>query len=266
MKPGARLLVRGSGDIGSAVAHRLFQAGYAVVLHETPQPTAARRQMAFTDALFDGSAWLEGVEARRLDDLTRLETWLAAREVLPVTALDFAALLQVLRPQALVDARMRKHLQPENQLSLAPLTIGLGPNFVAGETVRLAVETGWGEHLGKVLAHGAPQPLEGEPKAIAGHARDRYVYAPQAGIFETTRQIGERVTEGEELARIGETRLFAPISGVLRGLTHDNVPVQVKTKVIEVDPRADAPQVAGIGERPARIAAGVLAAIQAWEF
>lgn len=37
------------------------------------------------------------------------------------------------------------------------------------------------------------------------------------------------------------------------------------TKVIEVDPRIRDAQVFGIGERPARIAEGVLTAIQHWE-
>lgn len=49
------VLVRGIGDVGSAVAHRLFQAGY-VMIHDVRQPSATRRGMAFTDAVFDGRA------------------------------------------------------------------------------------------------------------------------------------------------------------------------------------------------------------------
>jgi xanthine dehydrogenase accessory factor len=40
------------------------------------------------------------------------------------------------------------------------------------------------------------------------------------------------------------------------------VPVSVQTKVIEVDPRSGDAEVRGIGERPRRIADGVLLAIQ----
>jgi len=57
----------------------------------------------------------------------------------------------------------------------------------------------------------------------------------------------------------------APLDGVLRGLTHDDVPVSVGTKDIEVDPRGRVEEVRGIGERPRRIAEGVLSAIRAWE-
>jgi glutamate dehydrogenase/leucine dehydrogenase len=32
------VLVRGSGDVGSAVAHQLFSAGHAVILHDRPRP------------------------------------------------------------------------------------------------------------------------------------------------------------------------------------------------------------------------------------
>jgi xanthine dehydrogenase accessory factor len=49
----------------------------------------------------------------------------------------------------------------------------------------------------------------------------------------------------------------------MRGLTHDGVPVEQGTKVVEVDPRGDVSKVVGIGPRPLRIGEGVLAAIEA---
>ena len=52
---------------------------------------------------------------------------------------------------------------------------------------------------------------------------------------------------------------------LVRGVTRDGVPVSKGTKVIEVDPRGDAALVRGIGERPARIAASVVRAIEGHE-
>lgn len=257
-----RILVRGSGDIGSAVAHALFRAGYAVVIHDNPLPTATRRKMAFTDAIFDGGAWLEGVEARRVDDLVLLQDVLAVHEAIPVMVIDLPLLLAVLQPNVLVDARMRKHHHPEVQRGLAGLSIGLGPNFVAGETTDMAVETSWGDELGRVITQGATRSLAGEPREIAGHGRDRYVYAPSAGMFFTVLDIGDAVNKGQVIAHIDTNPLTAPLDGVLRGLTHDHVPVTAGTKVIEVDPRGSTAVVSGIGERPGRIAAGVLQALE----
>lgn len=265
LNSGLRVLVRGANDVGSSVAHRLFSAGYSVVIHETLQPTTARRKMSFTDAVFDSRATLEGIEARLTNGRSLLRACLVSKCCIPLYTKDFYKLLEALHPNVLVDARMRKHLQPENQRGLAPLTIGLGPNFTAGEITDVAIETNWGQSLGQIIKQGSSNPLQGEPRAIEGHARDRYVYAPVAGKFFTAREIGESVRQGEEVARIDSSPLAAPISGVLRGLTRSGVSVFPGTKVIEVDPRLQNAQISGIGERPARIAEGVLSAIQNWE-
>jgi len=256
-----KILIRGSGDIGSAVAWRLFGAGHGVVLHDVPQPGTTRRKMAFTDAIFDGIALLEGLTARRVDDLSQLESLLAAHVFIPLLVCKFDELLQALCPQVLIDARMRKHNQPENQIHQAPLTIGLGPNFSAGDNVHLAIETGRGADLGRVITHGSTRPLQGEPADIAGIGRERYVYAPSDGLFHTSCQIGETVSQGQIIAHLNQTALSAPLSGVLRGLTHDGTPVSSRAKLIEIDPRGSLAQISGIAARPARIAQGVLEAL-----
>jgi xanthine dehydrogenase accessory factor len=66
-QPDLRILIRGANDVGSAIAHRLFMAGNSVVIHEMPQPATTRRRMSFTDAVFDGSASLDGIEAQLIN-------------------------------------------------------------------------------------------------------------------------------------------------------------------------------------------------------
>ena len=63
----ARVLIRGSGDVGSAVAHLLQGHGHEVVIQDVATPAAPRRGMAFADAFFDGVCELEGVRACRAD-------------------------------------------------------------------------------------------------------------------------------------------------------------------------------------------------------
>ena len=261
--PVLTVLVRGVNDVASAVAHRLSSAGHAVAIHDVPAPTSSRRGMAFADAMFDGRAELAGIVATRVDDPSAVRDAALARAGIPVHAGDFAALLDAYRPDVLVDARMRKRAAPEVQRGLAALTIGLGPGFVAGENVDLAVETGWGDDLGRVVERGPTRDLAGEPRAIDGVARERYVYAPAAGTLRTRLQIGSRVRAGEVVAHVDDTPLLSPIDGALRGLTRDGVLVALRTKVIEVDPRGTAGNLYGIGERPGRIADGVLGAVRA---
>jgi xanthine dehydrogenase accessory factor len=257
----APVLVRGVGDVGSAVAAVLFRAGYRVALHDQPTPATPRRGMAFTDAVFDGVAVLDGLTARRIENPTDLRRVLIVGAPLPVAVWPFAEMLRAADWSAVIDARMRKRAVPEGQRGLAPLTIGLGPNFIAGENVDLAIETSWGDNLGAVIEAGSTLPLGGEPRPIGGIGRARFVYAPVAGRFETNARIGDRVDENAVVATIASVALCAPISGVLRGLTRDGVEVTLRTKAIEVDVRGNPAAAFGLGERPRRIAEGVLKAL-----
>ena len=259
-----RVLVRGVSDIGSAIAHRLFGEGYAAMIHDDELPTSTRRGMAFADAVFDGWTSLEGVTATRATDIGQVRELLTSGQSIPVYVKDLESLLTGLAPAVLVDARMRKHSAPEIQRGLAPFTIGLGPDLVAGRHADVVIETSWDE-LGRVITEGASLPLAGEPREIDGHARDRYVYAPVEGVFRTEVRIGDVVRRGQKVAEIGSTVLIAPLDGVLRGVTRDGVPVTARTKVIEVDPRGRTAEVRGIAERPRRIAESVLAVIRSAE-
>jgi len=256
------VLVRGSGDVGSAVAVVLHRAGYGVAIHEVAAPSAPRRGMALADAVFDGACSLDGVRAVLVSDARSLPPAVGAGGTIAVCTADLSDVLTALAPHVLVDARMRKRDVPESQRSLAPLTIGLGPNVVAGETTHLAIETQWGDELGAVLEAGATRALGGEPRSFEGHGRERFVYAPTGGVMRTSARIAQRVQAGEVVATIGDEPLVAPLDGILRGLTHDGVPVPAGTKVVEVDPRGDVSKVTGIGERPRRIAEGVLRAVE----
>ena len=160
------VLVRGTGDVGSAVAYALFRAGHAVVLHDQPRPPHHRRGMAFVDALYAGVVDLQGVigkKARTLDDLPHMRR---CGRAVPVSDAPFDKVIAMVCPDVLVDARMRKRAHPESQRGLAPLTIGLGPNFEAGVNADAVVETAWGDELGAVLWSGRTRTSQANPRKL----------------------------------------------------------------------------------------------------
>jgi xanthine dehydrogenase accessory factor len=256
-------LVLGSNDVASAVALSLARKGFVVLLAETPSPVVTRRGQSFADVAFDGVAMLEGISARLIDDPV---SWVrcASAETIAFTLHPLDEFATALAPVVWVDARMKKRTVPEDQRGRAALVIGLGPNFVAGVAnncnVDLAVETAYGDILGQVIEAGPTSVFAGEPKPIGGYGRERYVYAPMTGTFRTHLHIGDYVVEGETVAHIDETPVSAPKTGVLRGLVRDGVPIRQGMKAVEVVP-AEA-KVLGVGERPAAIAAGVIAALR----
>lgn len=259
MSRGPLVLVRGAGDLATGCAVRLSRSGFAVVMTELAEPTAVRRTVAFSEAVVAGAATVEGVVARRVD------TAAAARRV--VRAGEVALLVDPdgrraagLAPDVVVDARMAKRNLGTRRRD-APIVIGLGPGFVAGEDVHAVIETNRGHALGSVILAGAAEPNTGVPGEIAGHGAERLLRAPATGRLRALREIGERVEAGEAVGKVEGEPVQARIGGVLRGFLRDGSAVRAGQKIGDVDPRAKREHCFTVSDKARAVAGGVLEAI-----
>lgn len=75
IKKNLLIICRGAGDLATGIIHRLHRAGHRVIALETDYPAAIRRQVSFCEAVYDGSAAVEGVTARLVPALTDAETY-----------------------------------------------------------------------------------------------------------------------------------------------------------------------------------------------
>ena len=57
------VVVRGAGDLATGTIHALVSAGYPVVALEVPQPSSIRREVSFSEAVYDGEKSVEGLSA-----------------------------------------------------------------------------------------------------------------------------------------------------------------------------------------------------------
>jgi len=60
---GLKVLIRGAGELASAVAHRLYLCHFKVAMTEIPRPLAVRRKVCFSEAVYEGHQEVEGVKA-----------------------------------------------------------------------------------------------------------------------------------------------------------------------------------------------------------
>ncbi len=58
------VIVRGGGDLATGTIHKLHRMGFPVVVLEIPNPSAIRRYVAFSEAVYEGSMTIEGVTCR----------------------------------------------------------------------------------------------------------------------------------------------------------------------------------------------------------
>ncbi len=251
--------MRGGGDLGSGVAHRLHRARYGIAILEIEQPTVIRRRVAFASAVYDGQIMVEGVKAVRVPDAATAR-WAVSQEMIAVLVDPQGRTLADLAPAALVDARLAKR-NLGTLLTDAPIVIGLGPGFVAGSNVHAVIETQRGHDLGRVIYAGAATPDTGAPGPIGGEEHRRLLSAPATGVFRAVRQIGALVKAGDIVGYVGESPVAAAINGVLRGIVHDGVVVPAGLKIGDVDPRSVVEHCFTISDKARAIGGGVLEAL-----
>ena len=75
------IIVRGGGDLATGTIHRLWSSGFPVLVLEAEYPAAIRRQVAICEAVYEGSATVEGMEAVLIKDATEAEKVIGAGKV-----------------------------------------------------------------------------------------------------------------------------------------------------------------------------------------
>jgi xanthine dehydrogenase accessory factor len=143
----------------------------------------------------------------------------------------------------------------------APLVIGLGPGFVAGQDVHLVIETNRGHNLGRIITSGNAEPNTGIPGPIEGYTEERVLRAPCDGVFNARLSIGSQVKQGDAIGAVGEEAVLARIDGVIRGLIRSSGSVRRGLKVGDIDPRGLVDHCYTISEKARAIAGAVLEAI-----
>ncbi|NLV59646.1 MAG: EF2563 family selenium-dependent molybdenum hydroxylase system protein [Clostridiales bacterium] len=230
------IIVRGGGDIATGVIQKLYRAGLPLLVLETERPMAIRRTVSLCEAVIHGFARVEDVSAKRVAD--EAEMWACLQAGLVPMAVDPAGdWIARLSPGCVVDAILAKR-NIGTHMSMAPVVIGLGPGFAAGQDVHAVVETMRGHDLGRLILYGSAQPNTGIPGELGGKSAERVLHAPCDGVVRHVKAIGDVASKGEVLFYVGETPCLAPFTGLLRGLIAE-MPVKRGMKVADIDPRTD---------------------------
>lgn len=258
------VIVRGGGDLASGVIVKLVMCGFSVLVLENEQPSAIRRNVAFSEAVYDGRQTIEGVTCKKAANLEEA-TAILQEGRLALLVDPACSCLSQLKPLALVDGILAKK-NLGTRRDMAPITVALGPGFTAGEDADAVIETNRGHSLGRVIYEGEAEKNTGIPGKIAGFDRERVIYSPAKGRLYHVRSITDTVEKGEILAYIetdeGRVPVKATLTGLLRGLIRDGYPVTEGFKIADIDPRIEEYENCfRISDKARCVAGGVLEAI-----
>ncbi len=231
------IIIRGGGDLATGVIQKFFRAGFRVLVLESPRPTAIRRTVALSEAVYHGLARVEDMTARLVTSADEMKRAFASGEVPLVVDPDGHSIAH-LSPACVVDAIIAKK-NLGTRRDMAPVTIAVGPGFCAGRDVGCVIESMRGHDLGRLIFEGSARPNTGTPGEIGGKSRERVIHAHVPGVARHVRAIGDAVEAGEVIAAIDEAPVHAPIAGLLRGLIAEGLTVPQGLKMADIDPRAN---------------------------
>lgn len=253
------ICIKGAGDLASGIALRLHHSHFDIVMTDLPVPTAVRRTVAFSEAIRLGSAYVEDVRAERAVTIEDVKDCLS-RDVIAVVPDPGAAVIRELRPEVVVDAIIAKR-NTGTLITDAPLVIGVGPGFTAGEDCHAVIETKRGHWLGRVITEGTAIPNTGIPGNIGGQTVNRVIRPDADGVFHPEKTFGDIVKEGDRVGNVDGAPVLAKTSGMIRGMLQDGVSVTAGFKCGDVDPRGASADYTTVSDKAMAIAGGVLEAI-----
>lgn len=257
------VLIRGAGEMASGVAHRLYQSHFRICMVEISRPLAVRREVSFCEAIYEGEKEVEGVRAKFISTPEEIQSVWEEGKIALLVDPDGKKTRKVLKPDALVNAIIAKE-NLGTQMRDAPLVIGLGPGFTAGEDVHIVIETNRGQNLGKMILNGTAEPDTGIPGETGGFTVERVLRTMKKGIFHSHKSIGDRASKGSVVAVVDDFPVIAKISGMVRGLIRDGVEVRKGMKVGDIDPRGKRDLCFTVSDKARAIGGGVLEAILYW--
>lgn len=253
------IIIRGAGDIASGVALRLYNCGFKIMMTEIEKPTAIRRTVSFSEAVYMGKSVVEGITSVLCSDVSKVDEVIESGRI-PVVIDEYGEVLRELYPDCVIDARLAKN-KLDTKITDAPIVIGLGPGFTAGIDCNAVVETNRGHSLGRVIYNGSAQKNTGIPGNIAGFTTERLLCAPCNGIIDNALEIGSSVNAGDVCAYVNGIPIYSKIKGTLRGMLRDGTYVYMNMKCGDVDPRGKQDYCNYVSDKALAIGGGVIEAL-----
>lgn len=258
-----KILIRGAGDLATGIAARLYHSGHNILMTEREAPLTVRRTVAFSRAVYEGSAKVEDMEARLVHSLDEAYAVMGDGNIALIVD-EAAEIRKEFCPDVVVDAILAKK-NLGTKITDAPLVVGVGPGFYAGQDCHCVVETKRGHTLGQVIYDGAALPNTGVPGEVGGYTTERLLKASGDGVMEPLISIGDMVEKGQIAAYTGGEPVYAAMSGMVRGMLQKGVSVVKGMKIGDIDARCEKEHCWTISDKARAIGGGVLEAVQCYE-
>ena len=159
------IIVRGGGDLATGSVYKLKKSGFPVLILEVANPSAIRRNVAFCEAVYQGTQTVEDMTCYLANSLEQAEAFLREGK-LTVLVDPVGDAISKLKPLAVVDAILaKKNLGTNRDMAplLLPLARDLPPGAMWMPLWRPSAATTWEEFFGPAVL----RPIPASPVSLA---------------------------------------------------------------------------------------------------
>lgn len=117
-----KILIRGAGDLATGIAAELWERGHQILMTDVAIPLAVRREVAFSRAVYEEHAVVEGMEAVLAESFEEAEAIMATRKI-AVMVDEKAEVRKEYLPDVLVDGIMAKRILGPGSVTLLLLSV-----------------------------------------------------------------------------------------------------------------------------------------------
>jgi xanthine dehydrogenase accessory factor len=232
------IVVRGAGQLGSAVVQKFYRSGKRLLVLEKEAPTTLFGSVSLASAVYTQTSQVEDICARTIPNVRYLmSAWQDG--VVPILIDPSMRRLGNLRPTCIIDATS-SHCNDAMHPSKAPITLALGPGFIAGQEVDAVIDTTAGHNQGQIIFEGQLEKIY--ETSLQANGQWMLTSPCRGPIFHRNQvSIGSLVQKDQLLFILAGESIYAPVKGIVRGLLPNACTALAGQKVALIDPNLSLP-------------------------
>ncbi|MCR5636340.1 MAG: hypothetical protein K6F76_04060 [Clostridiales bacterium] len=210
-----KVLIKGAGCVGSAIALRLFRCGFDIIMSELEKPTSIFREICFSQAIYEKSATIEDITAVYAHNTDEAYITLANRKI-AVMADPELKCIETIKPAVFIDTVCEERIR-KTKITDASIVIRIAngcPEKDCHAVIEAISDTGCGKAIysSRLSEKGNKYKKEASKPGIG------FSHALSNGSFTPSAKINQTLHAGQIIGYIDNLPVRTAVGGVLKGI------------------------------------------------
>ncbi len=210
-----KVLIKGAGCVGSAIAIRLFRCGFDIIMSELEKPTSIFGEICFSRAIYEKSATIEDIAAVFAHNTDEAYIALANRKI-AVMADPKLECIDIIKPAVFIDTVCEEKIR-KTKITDASIVIRIAKGCPEKDC-HAVIDAISENRCGKAIYSRAPSETGYKNKKDLLKTEIGFSPALSSGSFTPSVKINQTLHAGQIIGYIDNLPVRTAVGGVLKGI------------------------------------------------